>query len=382
MYKPYLFFLATVALSACTQAETEQASTENTNISHHEFIELSEAQFKQAAIETGGFSRQNLQASISAVAELILAKEHKAQVSTLTDGIIQAIKVSTNQFVNKGQVIAVLYKPGLLEIQQEFLSTKTKIPFLKAEYDRYKSLASENATAQRNEQKAAADLSEAETHVSLLAARLKQFNISPDLLRPDQLVTTIEVTAPISGQITEMQLSPGAAVGPGTSICTIGDFSKVNPVVYIYEKDIPAVKTGAKIDLHFLSSPNRHYRATIVSLGGAIDRERKAMPAYARFDEPVKGLVEGTVMEAQIYGSNDQLIDVLPVDAVIREGDGEYIFVMTEQYKFHKVGVRTGNSNGRFVAVTPLESIDHLDKIVIKGAYYVSAQGTELDHDH
>ena len=382
MYKPYFFFLAIAALSACTQGETEQTSAENTDASHHEFISLTEAQFRQAGIETGTFSKQNLQSTIPAVAELILAKEHTAQVSTLTDGIIQTIKVSTNQYVNKGQVIAVLYKPGLLDIQQEFLTIKSKIPFLKAENDRYKSLASENATAQRNAQKAAADLSEAETNLSLLSARLKHFNIRPEQVRPDQLITSIEVTAPISGHVTNMQLSPGSSVGPGTSICTISDFSKVNPVVFIYEKDIPVVKAGAKINLHFLSAPERTYSATITSLGGAIDRERKAMPAFARFDEPVSGLVEGAVMEAQITMSKDQLMDVLPIDAVIREGDGEFIFVMTDQLKFHKVGVRTGKSDGRFVAVTPLESIEQPDKIVVKGAYYVSAQGTQLDHEH
>jgi cobalt-zinc-cadmium efflux system membrane fusion protein len=70
------------------------------------------------------------------------------------------------------------------------------------------------------------------------------------------------------------------------------------------------------------------------------------------------------------------------VDAVIRESDGEYIFVMTAPYQFHKVAVKTGKSDGRVVSVTPLEKIEQSDKIVIKGAYYVSAQGTALDHEH
>ena len=324
-----------------------------------------------------------MQEYIPAGAELFLSKEHTASVSSFTEGIVSELRVSLNQAVRKGDVIAVLSKPALLDMQQEYLESKDRLVFLKAEYERYKALASENATAAKNFQKAEMELRQAETASALQAAKLRQYQVDPQAVRADNLKTSILLRAPIGGRVTKLHTGTGASLAPGMSVCEIADFSQVRPVVYIFEKDIARVKPGARVLLHFASDPSRTFSATITGIDGALDMERKALRAFARFDKaPGSGLVAGAYMEARIAPDEGSEKAVLPIDSVVREGDGEYIFILQREetggYVFHKAAVRTGARDGGFVAVFPLETLPAEAKIVLKGAYYVSAQGSDL----
>lgn len=378
-----IFFLSALAVSCGKKdAGSEAGETQETR-EIHSYILLSRAQHAQAGIETGSFSSRVMQEYLPASAELFLGTEYTASVSTITEGIVSELRVRLNQPVRKGEVVAVLHKPGLLDWQQEYLEQKDRLVFLKAEYDRYRGLAAENATAARNLQKAEADLKEAQTRMAIQAARLRQYQIDPEQLGASNLKTQLLLRAPISGTVTKIHAGIGASLGAGTALCEIADFSGIQPAVYIFEKDIFRVKPGARALLYFAADPSKTYAATIQSMEGVVDPDRKALRAFARFDQPVSGLVAGAYMEARIAPAAGVETTVLPQAAVVREGDGEYIFFLEKEqadgFVFHKVAVRTGASEAGFVAVAPLETVPEGAKIVVKGAYYVSAQGSGIE---
>lgn len=385
-----ILFSLLLSSTGCRQKSVEPAATQDSHTHHHDeegHILLTKAQYDQAGIQTGGFSSRLMQEYTTASAELFLGKEHTAAVSAFTEGIVAELKVSLNQPVRKGDVIAVLHKPDLLNLQQEYLEQKALLPFLRAEFERYKTLASDNATASKNFQKAEAELRQAETSLAVQAAKLKQLQMDPERVSADNLKTTLLLKAPISGRITAIYENVGAMLTPGATLCDIADYSKIQPVVYIFEKDILRVKPGAKVMLHFPATPDNTYSAVIYSIEGSVDQERKALRAFARFENaPAGNLIEGAFMEARIAPAAGGETTVLPASAVVREGDGEYIFILESMeegsYVFRKVAVRTGATDGGFVALAPVEALSADARIVVKGAYYVSAQSIELDHEH
>ncbi len=349
----------------------------------HDFIVLTEAQFARSGIETDTFSRQVMEEYFPATAEIYLGNEYTGSVSSITEGIVAELRVGVNSPVRKGDVVAILNKPGLLDLQQDFLELKDRLGFLKADYERYKALSAENATAAKNFQKAEADLREAQTTLALTGAKLRQYQIDPDKLSPAQLQTQVQLRAPVSGTVTRIHTGLGAAVGNGAAVCEIADFSKVQPVVYIFEKDILRIRPGSRALLYFASDPRRTFPATIVSLDGTMDKARKSLRAYAKFDQPVSGLPVGAYMEARIAPVAGTVTSVLPAEAVVQDNAGVFIFILEgktgKNYKFHKVAVQTGASDSGFIAVSPLEPLPADAKVVVKGAYYVSAQGSGIE---
>lgn len=380
-----ILWLLLYAGSGCETKSSGSEKEETTQAvgQMHQMIRLTREQYAQSGITTGTFTKMLIEESLPATAEIFLGNEHTGAASTLTNGIVAELRVRLNQSVRKGEVVAILEKPGLLDLQQDFLERRDKISFLKAEFDRYQSLSNENATAAKNLQRADAELREAQTSLALLAAKLRQYQIDPEKLTPGQVQTKILLRAPVSGTVNRLNTSVGSALAAGDPVCEIADYSKVQPVIYIFEKDISRIRPGAKALLYFPSDPGRTFPATILSMDGAMDKTRKALRAFAKFDRPTNNFPAGAYMEARIAPASGTETSVLPQDAVVRENEGEFIFILQnetkENFSFHKVAVRTGPSDKGFVAVTPLEQIPPNPKIVIKGAYYVSAQGSGIE---
>lgn len=382
--KKYILLPAlAIIVAACGTKNAEPAVEQPAVKEIHQRIHLSAEQFRQAGIQTGTFSYRTMQEYFPAAAELYLGAEHTASVSTITEGIVSELRVTLNQTLRKGDVVAVLHKPGLLDWQQEYLERKGRIEFLKAEFDRYTTLAADNATAAKNLQKAEADLREAQTSQTLLAAKMRQYQIDPELITTSNLKTQIMLRAPISGTVTKIHSGVGASLAPGAALVEIADYSRVQPVVYVFEKDIHRVKIGARVLLFFAADPSRTFPAVITNMDGAVDRERRALRAFARFEQSPDKLAAGAYMDAKIAPSSGSETQALPEAAVVRESDGQYIFVLERQDAtgavFHKVAVQTGATEAGFVAVTPLEPLQKDAKIVLQGAYYVSAQGEGIE---
>lgn len=349
-------------------------------------ILLNTQQLAQAGIETGTFSMRPLDAYLDVNSELVLGKENTALVSAFTDGIISELRVHNNSTVAKGGVIAVLRKPDLLDLQQQFLENKDRLVFLEAEYQRYKALKESDATATKNFQKAEADWRGAQTASKLLAAKLKQYQIDPNKLTADNLRTELLITTPFGGLVTRVDASLGQALSMGESICEVSNLAYLHPVLYVYEKDLNRVKAGQKVELRFPGGGEQVFNAHIDYLERSVDAERKTVRVHARFDNPGTSnnaqMAKGSFLNAHIDLAKEGLLPALPEEAVIQEKEGYFIFYLEKKDAqgsiFRKVGVKRGAAGDGYVAVEPQESLPANAAIVLKGAYYVSAQGAGI----
>lgn len=386
----YISFSALILLGvACgkkTESTGETAESTTTVEMNSSEILLNTQQLAQAGIETGTFSMRPLDAYLDVNSELVLGKENTALVSAFTDGIISELRVRNNSTVAKGGIIAVLRKPELLDLQQQFLENKDRLVFLEAEYQRYKALKESDATATKNFQKAESEWRTAQTTSKLLAAKLKQYQIDPKQLTADNLRTELLIPSPVAGLVTRVDASLGQALSMGDPICEVSNLAYLHPVLYVYEKDLNRVKAGQKVELRFPDDGEQVFSAHIDYLERSVDTERKTVRVHARFDKPGTSsnaqMAKGSFFNARIDLAKEGLLPALPEDAVIQEKEGYFIFYQDKKDAqgtiFHKVLVKRGAAGGGYVAVEPQESLPANAAIVLKGAYYVSAQGAGL----
>jgi len=383
MKNTFLFLLILTAIS-CGKNEpttTEKPEAEATYTSG-DLIHLTPDQAKQAGLAFGGFEQKNIAEGLRVNAELVVHPEHIAQVTAFSDGSIAELKTSLNATVSKGQVLAVIRKPDLLDLQQQFLENKDRLVFLKNEFDRYKSLKEADATASKNFQKAETDLRAAETTAAVLAAKLRQHQINPERLTAQNLSTQLTLVAPVSGIVTAIRSNVGAAVQPGTTVCEVTDMSQLHADLWVFEKDVLKVKMGQRVSLSFPAEPTRSFPATIYSLDKVLDPAKRAIRAHAKLESGAAGqsnFVNGAFLEANIATTSGGAGNALPDAAVVREGEDDFIFILEKEGAegsfFKKIKVQKGGATDGYVAVTTTEVMPEGAKIVLKGAYYVSAQG-------
>ncbi len=346
---------------------------------------LTPEQMKQAGVGYGDFIKKQISEELRVNAELVVHREHTADVTAFSDGIISNLNTALNAQVRKGQVLATVRKPDLLDMQQQFLENRDQLVFLQAEYDRYKSLKDADATALKNFQKADADLRAANTSGQVLAAKLRQYQINPEKLTAANLSTQLSLTAPVSGVVTAIHSNVGAAVQPGTLVCEVTDLSQLHADLWVFEKDILKVKNGQRVSLAFPADASKTYPATIYSIDKVLNPEKRAVRVHARLDGSSAGVnfVNGAFLEARIATSDGGETNALPEEAVLQEGDQDFIYILEKEDAtgsfFKKIKVEKGGVADGYVVVQLVEPLPEAAKIVVKGAYYVSAQGAGIE---
>ena len=80
-------------------------------------IGLTQAQFEAVNIQLGELERKALRNTIKANGVLDLPPQNKASVSSLVEGVVRTIYVTQGQGVAKGQRLALIEHPGIIELQ-------------------------------------------------------------------------------------------------------------------------------------------------------------------------------------------------------------------------------------------------------------------------
>lgn len=386
--KNIFFLFLLIAAISCGKNEPTTTEKPHAEVAHAsgDLIHLTAEQAKQAGLEFGDFEQKNIADELRVNAELVVHPEHVAQVTAFSDGIIAELKTSLNAMVSKGQVLATVRKPDLLDLQQQFLENKSQLAYLKNEYDRYKALKDADATASKNFQKAETDLRTAETTAAVLSSKLRQYQINPDKLTAQNLSTQLVLLAPVSGIVTGVKTNVGAAVQPGTVICEVTDLSQFHADLWVFEKDILKVKNGQRASLSFPAEPTKTYPATIYSIDKVLDPTKRAVRAHARLDGGIakqQSFVNGAFLEARIATNGVGGDNALPEAAVVREGEDDFIYLLEKEGAdgsfFKRIKVTKGGAADGYVSVTPTEALPEGAKLVLKGAYYVSAQGAGVE---
>lgn len=363
-------------------------------------VHLNAAQYKATGLVLGGFDKKNLSDVINANGYTKLPPQNQAQVSVPLSGTIKTIKALEGQYVKQGQILATLqsmaYNNLRLErekLTQDLQQSEGNLSYLRLEYARQKELSEENVNAKKVFQKVSSDVNLEEIKIrglqNQIAILSQNIEISGNSTSP-----IINITAPISGHITDVNVNIGSAVDVGKPLFTIVDNTKMHVDLLVYEKDLFKVKAGQTVRFILTNQNAAEYKGKIFNIGQSFKNETKSIAVHADIDNEKHTLISGMYVNALInVGSN--LVNALPQEAVIKAEGREFIFIFegeekegdTKAYHFQRIEVKTGAAQLGFVEITPLQTFEMTKKIVVKGAYYlqshlqVSESGGE-GHEH
>ncbi len=382
------------------KVETQHEAGEEAH-GHEKMVHLNEVQYKNSGIDTAGFEMKNLSEVINANGYTKLPPQNQAAVSVQFPGNISSIKVIEGQYVKKGQVLATMqsmaYNNLRLEkskLNEQLQTSKAHLEYLKQDYARQKELSDENVNAKKVFQKVSSELKFEEAKISGLQSQIAILSQNIQIGGTSSS-TFINIIAPISGNISEVMVTIGAAAEIGKPLFIIVDNSKMHVDLLVYEKDLFRVKPGQKVRFMLTNQGNQEIIGKIFSVGKSFENDTKSVAVHADIVNEKQLLIPGMYVNALIdIGVNK--VPSLPIDAVIKAEGREFIFVWEKEnmeaheqkgeskklaegeahekeISFARIEVKTGTAQLGFVQVTPLTNIHNGDKIVVKGAYYLQA---------
>ena len=330
-------------------------------------VAVSAEQLAASGIVVGQIENRALSGGIPVTGMLDVPPQNLVNVTVPLGGFLRSTPLLQGMRVAKGQVIAVIENPDYVQIQQDYLDTKSQVSFLAKEYERQEKLAAENVNAQKTLQKSLADLESMKARNAGLKAKLHMLGIDAVHLVPESIRSTIELRSTMSGFVSRMGTSVGAFVSPTEVMFTIVDTEHVHLELTCFERDISRIRIGQKIRFT-LAYETEERTATVFLIGKEITAER-TIRVHGHLDREDPKLIPGMYVKA-IIQSGAEMVPSLPDEAVLNFEDKQVIFAQVADGIFKMVPVTTGIREKGFVQISTPEGFDKTQSpVAIRNAY-------------
>jgi membrane fusion protein, heavy metal efflux system len=260
-------------------------------------------------------------------------------VVSLASGRIVEIDARVGDDVKKGQL---LFKVRSADISAAFSDHRKAVQneqLTKIQLDRAQLLFSEGAIAQSAVEIAQNAENNAKVDVETTAEHLRVLGSDPE--HPSAVV---EVFAPVSGVITDQQItnSSGVQALSGSNPFTISDLSHVWMVCDVYENDLAQVHVNEYADIRLNAYPDRTLKGKIGYIAPMLDPALRTAKVRLEVENP--GLMRiGMFVTATFHGQISETRAVVPATAILHLHDREWVYTPSGGEKFRRIEVTSGN---------------------------------------
>jgi HlyD family secretion protein len=215
------------------------------------------------------------------------------------------------------------------------------------------------AVAQGNVAVDQSQLADAQRNYNQVKNGVQQQNIAAAKAAVDAAQATvneINLTAPISGTVTEIDTQPGSVVSSGTTGARIDDLSSLYVDVVVSEVDINKIKVGQPVQLTFTAVPNKTYDGKVTSVGtvGTSTSGVVNFPVTVQITSADAQVKPGMSATVNIIVAQDKNVLLVPNGAV-RTFGGQSTVTVLYQGQLIPVPVTVGLTNTTTSEVTSSE---------------------------
>ncbi|MCC7399967.1 MAG: efflux RND transporter periplasmic adaptor subunit [Chitinophagaceae bacterium] len=190
--------------------------------------------------------------------------------------------------------------------------------------------------------------------------------------------------SPVSGYVTELPLMEGQYVMEGGMVMRLADLSSLWAEAQVYESQIDRIDRSAVARVQFPDLPGKEFSGKIsfenpeIATGTRVSLVRITVPNNG-------GQLKPGMPAYVIIRNRSQRSLTLPLDAVLRDGKMNMVWVQAEKNIFKMKMVETGIESGDRIEIK--SGLENGDVVVTSGAYllnseYIFKKGAdEMTHD-
>lgn len=252
----------------------------------------------------------------------IVEADLESAVTSKSNGIVLSINVEVGDTVKEGDVLAVLESDTQkLRLQSASANYQKSLH----NYNRAKSLLSKGLVNQE----------------SVDNLKFETLSLKTSLDQAQMDVEFTKITAPISGVITKRSIKKGNLIQPNTAVYQIVNFDSLQAVINVPENKWGLFEVGLSVVFNFTSMDKTFY-GSILRIDPVVDSTTGTFRAVIAFDESDAKLRPGLFGKAQIILDKHENALLIGKDAVIREDNNAFAFVINEDSTVSKTSLTLG----------------------------------------
>jgi cobalt-zinc-cadmium efflux system membrane fusion protein len=368
LYKTFAAFTVTVWLTSCTNNKINHAENKSTTDTaaktNQDEITLTGEQMTNAGIETGTATTRQVNEVLKLNGVIDVPTQNKVSVSMPLGGYLKATKVLEGTRVVAGQTLGTMEDLQYVQLQQDYLTVKSRLEFTQAEYERQKQLNATKASSDKVLQQARQENESQKIQISALKEKLLLIGVDPAKLNETNISRSIAIKSPISGYISRVNVNPGKYVSPTDVLFEIVNASELHLQLTVFEKDAAHIVPGQQFTCYSAGDPAKKYEAEVHLVNPVIGNERST-EIHCHIKNTGKELLPGMFMTAELPLGKMET-SALPDEAIVTWENEHYVFVAIGNNSFRMQKVSTGSTQGGY---TSISGNVPTGKIAIKNAY-------------
>lgn len=340
----YLSFLAVACLSATlagcgdSKGDPKAEAPPPAKVEHEQDVNvISVDRLQQFPLITAEEHRATSQLQATGVVSPDVSRN--VPVISIATGRVVEIKARLGDTVQKGQVLLRIQSADMSSAISDYRKAAADEKLARAQYERAKDLYDKGAVSLNDLQTSEDAENKAKVDLENTAERLRV--LGGDVNNP---VPIVDIRAPVSGVITDQQVTAAAGVaGLGSpNPFTISDLSHVWILCDVFENDLASVHVGESAEIRLNAYPDKIFSGRIGNVSPVLDPTLRS--AKVRIEVRNPGLMKvGMFVTATFHGQKAEMHAAVPGSAILHLHDRDWVYVPAGAKAFRRVEVTSGN---------------------------------------
>lgn len=357
-----------LALSACKKATVQEASSKQNDV-----MRVLAPESLQAQITVSDVVSQEMSDTLRAAGQIDFDEQALTRIGASVTGRVTQIQASLGQVVNKGDTLALINSSELSGSQLAFLKAKSERELHRRNLGRAQTLFDADvisaAELQRRENEY--EIASAETRAA--QDQLRVLGVSTQsierLANTGAIDSVASVMATIKGVVVERKVAAGQVVQPSDVLFAVADLSRVWAVAQVPEQQVGQVKVGQSVTIEVPALNNEKLQGKLIYVGQTVNPETRTVLVRTELDNK-GGRLKPSMLASMLIESAPVKRLVVPITAVVRQDDADYVFVQEPENHFRLTPVKlAAEQNGQRVV---LEGLKPGMRIVSDGAFHLN----------
>lgn len=159
----------------------------------------------------------------------------------------------------------------------------------------------------------------------------------------------------------------------GTAVYEIADLSRVWVYVEVPEQDLRFVKSGQQVTLRSAAWPDEEFRGRVTFIDPVMKQETRTVRVRVECSNPGNRLRPGMYVNGSVSTQSRETL-VVPVNAVIRTGRRDVLWVEAGENRFEPRTVRLGARSGEWYEI--LDGVEEGEMVAETGGYLLDSEST------
>jgi cobalt-zinc-cadmium efflux system membrane fusion protein len=264
------------------------------------------------------------------------------RITSPLSGRVISTPIPLGEQIKKGDVLLKLDSPDFNDALSALEKSNANLRLMHESFERAKKLFDGKVMARKDYEQAQDDLANAQSEQDRARKFLEKLGVQMGGVSTQ--TGAFHLRSPLSGIITEVTVNPGMEVSPSLAnpLYVVADLSKLWLWIDVFEKDIARVQQGQPISVKVSSWADFEFYGHIDYISQVVNETTRSIRVRCALENPDLKLLPAMHASVSIRNLPGQPSLMVPLSAVIAEGDQNFVFIKTSEDRFHWQAVQLG----------------------------------------